>query len=110
MIYGRWLNSIDSKDTTVILLDPHGDTAEKVKRFDLASKDLDRLVYFDPFLKDEYTPCINPFQLSDYGKESIELHTQQLTRVFSEMIPDVKLTNYMKAVLKPCLSTILSMR
>ena len=107
MIYGRWLNSYKTKDTTVILLDPHGDTAEKIKKFDLADKDLERLVYFDPFLKSDHTPCINPFELRERTKESIELHTQQLTRVFSEMIPDARLTNYMKAVLKPCLATIL---
>jgi len=61
-------------------------------------------------LRDGLTPCINPFELSDYNKTNIELHTQQLTRVFEELIPDAKLTNYMKAVLKPCLTTLLSSR
>jgi len=34
---------------------------------------------------------------------SIELYTQQLVLVFEEIIPDIKLSNYMKAILTPCI-------
>ena len=110
LIYSWRHESSKDNNLSIIFLDPHWDTAEKIKRFDLAENDFERLVYIDPLFKEGMTPCINPFELSDYSKWNIELHTQQLTKVFEELIPDAKLSNYMKAVLKPCLTTLLSSR
>ncbi|MEZ5059720.1 MAG: hypothetical protein R2879_22025 [Saprospiraceae bacterium] len=66
--------------------------------------------YISPFLRKDMIPCINPLEVRDNSKEGIELTTQQLVRVFGEMIPEARLTNYMKALLKPCIYTLLKMK
>lgn len=50
---------------------------------------------------------MNPLEIPDKSEENIELYTQQLVRVFEEMIPDAKLSNYMRAILTPCIATLL---
>jgi len=91
---------------SIILLDPHGQSAERCKKFDLSKKYFERLVYIDPFLKPGFTPCLNPLQVDDISLDNVELHTQHLIEVFQELIPD-KLSTYMKAILTPCISLLL---
>ena len=38
------------QDKTIIVLDPHGTTVEKIRKFDLAKKYFDTHVYIDPIL------------------------------------------------------------
>ena len=83
---------------------------DTIKRFDLGSKYFDRMQYISPFLRKDMTPCINPLEIPDNSKESLDLVTQQLVRVFGELIPEARLTNYMKALLKPCLYTLLNLK
>ena len=80
---------------------------EKLRKTDLAQRYRERLVYVDPFLRKGYTPCINPLQIEGITRENAEIYAQSLEEVFAEMIPDAKLSNYMKAILQPCLTTLL---
>ncbi|MEZ4950649.1 MAG: hypothetical protein R2784_14880 [Saprospiraceae bacterium] len=61
------------------------------------------------FSQKGHDTCINPLEVRDNSKR-VELTTQQLVRVFGEMIPEARLTNYMKALLKPCIYTLLKMK
>lgn len=65
------------------------------------------MVYVDAFLKKGYTPTINPMQIHGINIENVEMHAQGISAVFEEMIPDGKLSNYMRAILNPCISTLL---
>lgn len=64
-------------------------------------------MYIDPFLKEGMTPTINPLELRNRDEHAIELATQQLVGVFQELIPDAMLSNQMRALLSPCVATLL---
>ena len=53
------------------------------------------------------TPTINPLSVLDVTTDTVEMHAQALSLVFEELIPDSKLSTYMRTVLQPCLSTLL---
>ncbi len=101
----RWASRKRS-DISIVVIDPHGSTVEQIRRFDLAKKYHARLVYLDPLLRKGYVPCINPFRIESFDIHDIEVHTQQLVDAFQEII-DAKLSNFMKALLTPCIATLL---
>lgn len=100
------LDSERKRDAGLILLDPHGDTADSVRKF-YYNLNNNRIAYFDPFLQEGSTPCLNPLELYNRDEQSIELATGQLVDVFQELIPDALLSNQMRTLLVPCLSTLL---
>ena len=108
LIYGWWYQTRKDNSIAIVVLDPHGDMVDTIKSFDLSSRYFERMMYVSPFLRKGYTPCINPMELDDKTKMSLDLMTQQLVRVFWELIPDAKLSNYMRALLKPCIYTLLN--
>lgn len=93
----------------MVLLDPHGDLAEDIRKFDL-NINPSRLVYVDPFFKKGYTPTINPLQVERKKTDVnfLEIFTQHLVSVFQELLADAKLTNQMRAILTPCIATLLN--
>jgi len=48
LVYYHRHKSRKKKDRTIIFLDPHGDTVERIRKFDLAKKYFDRHIYIDP--------------------------------------------------------------
>lgn len=106
-IYRNWYRTRKQEDISIVLIDPHWDTAEKIRRFDLANDYTDRLIYVSAFFSKWRTPCINPMEIQNRDEKTIELQTQQLVSVFEEIIPDAKLSNYMRAVIKPCIAVLL---
>jgi hypothetical protein len=107
VIYAHRATTQRQQDEAIVVLDPHGDTYATVKRFDLALKDPERLICIDPTLKEGYIVTINPLELRSSSLRDIEISTQSLVSVFEELIPDAKMTNYMKALLNPCIATLL---
>ncbi len=67
------------ENASFIVLDPHGDLVEKMRRFDLAKKYRDRVVYFYPLLRSGYTPCINPFDVGEFDLHQLEVYTQTIS-------------------------------
>jgi len=55
-----------------------------------------------------HTPVVNPLECDAKNALDIEIQANQLLRAIQEMIPDAKLSNYMRAILKPCLYVMLS--
>ena len=94
---------------TIIVLDPHGDTVEKIRKFSLAKKYFESHIYIDPTLSKGHTPTINPLECWDKKLLDIEIKSNQLVRAIEEMIPDVKLSNHMRAILKPCIFVLLTL-
>lgn len=99
---------INKKKQTVILIDPHGDLAEQVIKLETIYNDKINVAYIDPYLSGaRMTPSINPFEIREKTEQAIDIQSQELTRVFQELIKDTKLSLQMEALLIPCIATIL---
>lgn len=108
-IYYQWRKMRKKQDKTIIVLDPHWSTVEKIRKFDLARDYFDTHIYIDPTLSKWHTPTINPLECRLKEPLEIELMANQLVTAFQEMIPDSKLSNQMKTILKPCIYVLLSL-
>jgi hypothetical protein len=109
-----WNKFVREKNSSIVIIDPHGDLAESVARLKINYNN-DRLIYFDPFLaKDrKLYPVINPFDLKDATIEKVDSASEALAEVFSLILKEGKgsgtdLTHQMNALLKPCLDVLLS--
>ncbi len=98
-------------DKSIVVIDPHGDLAEQIIKWQefatLPMREPDFVVYIDPFLDKELVPVINPFDIKDKSDENIDILSQELTRVFQELIKDSKLSLQMETLLQPCIATLL---
>lgn len=99
---------------SIFIIDPHGDLAHQVyvwqeNRYILseAKEPPLEIVYFDPFLCKNKKPVLNPFDIKDKSEETIDLVSQELARVFQELIKDSKLSLQMETLLIPCIATLL---
>jgi len=110
LIYYDWMHYISKNEQTTIVIDPHWDTVEKIRKFNLAKKYIDTYVYIDPRLSKWNTPTINPLECWSNDANEIEVKANQLVRAIQEMIPEAKLTNYMRAILKPCIYVLLTLK
>lgn len=95
-------------DSAVIVIDPHGDFAEDVARFDL-NRSGERLVFLDPRLSGGVAPCFNPFDVPDEYRtpEILDAMADNLAETFVEMLKTSGLTVQMRSLLKPILTTLL---
>lgn len=93
---------------SVIVIDPHGDLAEDVARFDL-NRSGKRLVFLDPRLSPGVAPCFNPFDVpAEYRTpEIVDAMADNLAETFVEMLKTSGLTVQMRSLLKPILTTLL---
>jgi hypothetical protein len=99
---------------SIFIIDPHGDLAHQVyvwqeNRYILKEAENPplKIVYFDPFLCKNKKPVLNPFDIKDKSEETIDLVSQELARVFQELIKDSKLSLQMETLLIPCIATLL---
>ncbi|PTT73123.1 MULTISPECIES: type IV secretory system conjugative DNA transfer family protein [unclassified Chryseobacterium] len=94
------------EQSSLILLDPHGDLAEKLFGLRENFKKPERVWYIDPQLDEEKIPCLNPFWRRVADPSMIDLLSQQWAKAFSELIPEMGLSLQMEALLKPCLAVM----
>jgi len=92
----------------IILIEPHGDLSSEVKRLHI-NKNSERLIYIDPYLKQGYTPTINPLYLKNKTEQNIDIATQEFVKGFDEVLDDADISRNMNALIKPCVSTLLRM-
>ncbi len=90
---------------SIIVLDPHGKLVDELKQLDLGS--LERLVYLHPFFNADHTPTLNPLELVNPSEREIDIVSQFIVKVFEELLRDSVLTDQMRAILTPCISTLL---
>lgn len=95
-----------NKKYALVLLDPHGDLARELKALRL-NADFERLLYVDPLFVKGATPILNPLDLNDRSETSIDLHSQELSRAFSELFTEASMTLQMQTLLKPCIAVLL---
>lgn len=80
---------VAANNCAVVVLDPHGDMAEQIARwpeFAPGGAAHGRLVYVDPLLDPDYSPCLNPFDLG--GRKATGADTQQFIEALSEVLGD----------------------
>lgn len=99
---------------SVFVIDPHGDLAHQIYRWyetqyilRKAQRQPIKVVYFDPFLCKDKKPVLNPFDLKDKSEDTIDLVSQEIARVFKELIKDSRLSLQMETLLIPCIATLL---
>ena len=93
---------------SIVLIDPHGDLAEAVKRFRL-NMDHERVIYIDPFFKDGNTPTFNPFQINDTSTQNLTHVVEQNILAFEEILgrEGGRVTEAMVNMLEKCLYFLL---
>lgn len=76
------MRDIIRNDSSVILLDIHGDLAQDITRL---VKDKERLVLIDPILEKDMTPTINLFDTNDKSEENVEQVSQMITSIINDI-------------------------
>lgn len=108
LLYQLQYLSHKRKQYSIILLDPHGDLAERVFAFRLNDLKPDRLIYIDPVWQKDKIPCINPFRQRVADPVMVDLLAQQRAKTFAELIPETGMSLQMETILKPCLAVLFS--
>lgn len=92
-----------------MVIDPHGDLAAEIALFpDLHRRGAQsKLVYIDPLLSPEHSPCFNPFQLPDPSERKIAIMSQELRRVLEVLLAEAQPTSAMGTLLHACIATLL---
>lgn len=98
-------NLTKDNNSGIVLIDPHGDLAKETLSV-LAEKYPDRIIYIDPFFKENNFPVINPLETDNKNDLNIDITAQNITAAFCELLPN-ELSVNMKALLIPCLSVLL---
>lgn len=92
-------------DHSLLLLDPHGDLAKEILDFRFAHPE--RVLYIDPYLYPDRFPVFNPLDIPQRDDYTVEIYTQEIVKVFDELLSGVALSNQMQALLTPCVATLL---
>lgn len=100
--------TIAEGSAAVVLVDPHGDLATDVARYEL-NRQSGRLVFLDPRLAPGYAPGFNPFDIPDELRtpEAVDLAAENLLETFGEMLKGSGFTAQMETVLRPVITTLL---
>ena len=95
----------------VIILDPQGELALQVAKWQEFSQNPDRLIYFEPKLASKtfsIAPVINPLAAL-YQADDLDSVVENFLSVMVAVVGgDAELSNRMKVILKPCLYTLAS--
>lgn len=91
-----------------MLLDPHGDLAERILAFRLNYLKPHRIIYIDSTREKDSIPCINPFRKKVTNPIMVDLLSQQRAKTFGELIPEAGMSLQMETLLKPCLTILFS--
>ena len=92
-------------EPAIVVLDPHGDLAEDIARFEENATN-DRLVYIRPTFFKGREVAINPFDFPDKDEVSLNRGQVQFLAALEQVIGQ-DLTLAQKAILTPCLGVML---
>jgi hypothetical protein len=114
MFYDMQRKSQHKKQYSLIMIDPHSDTARRVLYF-AHNTDKKRLVYISSTINREanttepYTAIVNPFE-HDGTEQMKYLLAQELTDALAELLADTShsLTVQMTALIRPVISVVLN--
>lgn len=106
LFYQLQHNSHQKQNSSMVLLDPHGDISEQLFTLRLNIQNPSRLWYIDAQLDSEKIPCLNPFWSKVKNTALVDILSQQWAKAFSELIPEAGMSLQMEAILKPCLAVM----
>ena len=99
-------------DSAVVIIDPHGELCFQVAQFQ-EFRDSDRLVYIDPKIFPDHHPVFNPFEIDPemvQDEDALDRLEQEISKQLSMALgEESETTPIMKAVLTPCITTLLMM-
>lgn len=100
------------KKSSVIVLDPKGDLARDLVKWNVNYLNLDDIIYFDPFLFEDLTPVINPFDIGTDNPKSLTSASFELRETFDMILSDIDggFTPRMKNILGHTLSIVLKQK
>ena len=97
-------------DQAIVIIEPHGDLCKQCVRWKEMYDDYqDRVIYIDPFLDDDYTPSINPFELKVKTERTVSSLTQQIIYAFEGFLKGNEFSINMETTLKYCIHVLLYM-
>jgi len=106
LLYKLQYLSHKKQQYSIILLDPHGDLAERVFAFRLNQLNPQRIIYIDPGREKDKIPSINPFWQKIANPVMVDLLSQQRAKTFAELIPEAGMSLQMETLLRPCLAIL----
>lgn len=95
------------KDTSLLILDPHGEFARELKRLKIVEEHLDQFVYLDPVLDTDHTPVFNPFEIGDKSTTSLAYAADTILDAFQQLLRDQIITGNMRRLLRHCIYALL---
>lgn len=99
-----FLREIEKNDSSVILLDPHGDLSLEISK---KIRDKERLIFINPSMDDGKTPTINLFELEDKSEKNIREVTKIILSVIKDINEDSPISVGMEDILTSCIPVLL---
>jgi hypothetical protein len=98
----------DPDSPSLIVIDPHGQLAEAIARFDLPNME-DRLIYFKPHLARGVSPVLNPLETKNKDPRIVNTATEEFIGQFKILLKDADnvTSQQMEAVLRPCVKALM---
>jgi hypothetical protein len=96
-----------SPDTSLLILDPHGEFARELRRMKIVESNLDQFVYLDPVLEPDHTPVFNPFEIGDKSTTSLAYAADTILDAFQQLLRDQIITGNMRRLLRHCIYALL---
>ena len=100
-----------TKDTSpaLVVIDPHGDLATDIAQFH-ENTDGQRLIFIDLTIRSGFTPVLNPFDVGPLSEADFDIVSGQVVNLLGIMLSEEnQFTEQMKAILKPCVETLLKL-
>ncbi len=98
-----------SDSESIVLLDPHGDLSKEIRNLKTVLTTSERLVYIDPYYIEGYMPVINPFDIEWGNEHALDQYSQELSKTIVSLLKEgTTLTTQMEALLRPAISTLLT--
>lgn len=92
--------------TGAVVIDPHGDLVQEISKFKECLNN-ERVIYFDPQLYPDRTPCIDLFNPPDLKDSTIDTMAQNICDAISEIVADSSISAQMRTILIPCITILL---
>ena len=96
-----------NSDTSLLILDPHGEFARELRRLKIVESKLDQFVYLDPVLDANSTPVFNPFEIRDKSTANLAYAADTILDAFQQLLRDQIITGNMRRLLRHCIYALL---
>jgi len=94
-------------DTSLLILDPHGEMAREVRRLKIVNQKIDDVVYIDPTIDSNHTPVFNPFYVRQKDSGSLAYMTDSILDAFQQLLKDHSITGNMRRLLRHLIHALL---